>query len=320
MNHFKNIFLKLLPKSTSIPLVKLYSHLKQYSEFYNSLLSRKNKIRLSSLLFPFTGRLKTMDYSLHFPSKLWTTWKWVLDIKELGGDIKWTDDDRYICAEKEGLKIYSHPRDESMGTVFREMFEEDEYGLDRFDFKNLTVMDIGANIGDTALNFLKRGAGHVHSFEPLEFLREPILRNFSVNGFEDRTTLHMVALGDKEKSTDLYVRKHASAGTSVTLHDADTYEKRANYEKVRVGIVDSLNYFMENNILSIDVLKLDCEHCEYILLKDPKLIEFLKPSYVFIEYHDGYENLKSTLQDCGYQVTIEEKSQKLGILTALNLS
>jgi FkbM family methyltransferase len=319
MNYFKNIILKLLPKSISILLVRLYSYLKQYAEFYYSLLSGKNKISFSSLLFPFTGRLKTMDFSLHFPSELWNTWKWVVDIKELGGNITWIDDDRYICAEKEGLKIYSNPRDESMGVVFREMFEEDEYGLDRFDFKDLTVMDVGANIGDTAVNFLKRGASHVHSFEPLEFLRQPILLNFSMNGFEDKTTLHMVALGDTEKSTELYVRKNATAGTSVILHDADTYEKKANYETVRVGIVDSLKYFRENNILSTDVLKLDCEHCEYTLFKNTEVIDFLKPSYVFIEYHAGYESLRSILQECGYKVSIEEKNQDLGILTAVKL-
>ena len=320
MNHFKKIILKILPKSIFKLLVAFYIYLKRYKEFYLSLFAKKHGMNYSSLFFPFTGQLKTDDFSLTFPIKFWSTWSWVIDIKELGGKITWTDDGLYICAEKDGIKVHSHPRDESMSVVFKEMFEEDEYNLDRYDFRGLNILDVGANIGDTALNFLKRGANHVHCFEPLEFLRNSILKNFSANGYENKTTLHMVALGDEDKYTNLYVRKHATAGSSVILHDAEFYEKKVNYDEVEVGIVNAERYLKEKNISNIDVLKLDCEHCEYTLFKNRSLLDYLMPSYVFIEYHDGFVGLKSVLQECGYKVTIEEKNENLGILTAINIS
>ena len=61
----------------------------------------------------------------------------------------------------------------------------------------------------------------------------------------------------------------------------------------------------ENKIPSGEaVLKLDCEGCEYdiILFTDESTLQ--KFSYVLIEYHYGYKNLKEKLENCGFTVSV----------------
>ena len=52
------------------------------------------------------------------------------------------------------------------------------------------------------------------------------------------------------------------------------------------------------------VMKIDCEGCEYeiILSANEKVLQ--KFSYIMIEYHYGYKNLKEKLKKSGFKVSI----------------
>ena len=61
----------------------------------------------------------------------------------------------------------------------------------------------------------------------------------------------------------------------------------------------------KNNITNNEnILKMDCEGCEYetILSADENTLE--KFSHIIIEYHHGYKNLKQKLECCGFVVSV----------------
>ena len=56
------------------------------------------------------------------------------------------------------------------------------------------------------------------------------------------------------------------------------------------------------------VLKVDCEGCEYDFILSAPCDELRKFSHIQIEYHFGYQNLKTKLEQCGFEVTCTRPS------------
>ncbi|WOE50948.1 FkbM family methyltransferase [Sulfuracidifex metallicus] len=52
------------------------------------------------------------------------------------------------------------------------------------------VVDIGANIGDSAIYFALKGASHVYAFEPLPSVYKVALENIKLNSLDDKITLN----------------------------------------------------------------------------------------------------------------------------------
>jgi hypothetical protein len=63
-----------------------------------------------------------------------------------------------------------------------------------------------------------------------------------------------------------------------------------------------LDDLVQRSAINPDVLKLDCEGCEYdvILSSCPEILA--KFSHVQIEYHYGYKNLARKLEKCGFNI------------------
>ena len=77
-----------------------------------------------------------------------------------------------------------------------------------------------------------------------------------------------------------------------------------------------MSYLKNNNISKIDILKMDCEMCEYALLYDDSLIKYLDPELIMLEFHAGAENLIPVLENCGYKTSTTSKWKKVGLLFA----
>tara|TARA_B110001454_G_scaffold218179_1_gene245484 strand:+ start:2845 stop:3144 length:300 start_codon:yes stop_codon:yes gene_type:complete len=95
---------------------------------------------------------------------------------------------------------------------------------------------------------------------------------------------------------------------------------RSNLKESKDGIKIPLISLMD--ILKIQnftngILKLDCEGCEYdIILNTPKEL-LQKFTHIQIEYHNGYQNIKQTLESYGFKVNILKiENTKLGHILA----
>ena len=153
-------------------------------------------------------------------------------------------------------------------------------------------MDIGANIGDTAIYFALNGAAKVTAFEPYPYSFELAKANVASNGLSGAIELHNTAVGEKDSSI-LLGQGESFGGTELS----------ESSDGKRIEVV-SLGSIAKKDGLDGALLKMDCEGSEYgIILSsgDDVLCRF---SAIILEYHYGYLNLKARLEAAGFKVSI----------------
>lgn len=150
------------------------------------------------------------------------------------------------------------------------IFRDNEYS--NLPVKDSVVLDIGANIGDSAIYFASKGAKKVLAIEPDKMCHDFALKNIEANGLSDAIKIvHGAIVSDND------CKKENSNITLLTLQD------------------------MINNYGTVPtILKMDCEGCEYeTLLNTPQ--EVLRNfTNLKIEYHYGYRNLIKKLKSSGF--------------------
>jgi len=168
------------------------------------------------------------------------------------------------------------------------------------------VIDIGANIADSSIYFAVKGAKKVIGVEPFLTNFEIAKKNISINKLSDR--IQFLHAGISDRSGEIFIDSNVENGyTSFHLIE------HKNGQKIQtITLEDLINKF---NIQSA-VLKLDCEGCEYaaILTSSQKILQIF--SEIFIEYHDGYANLKEKLENSGFTVIVLDSNQSQGFLIA----
>lgn len=164
--------------------------------------------------------------------------------------------------------------------------------LGDFDIKNKLVVDIGAAIGDTAIYFAIQGAKSVYAFEPLSELYQLAKENIRINKLEDICQVFNAGVG-KEKMVDFLNDMNFEY-----MYGNEIKEYKNDREIQIVALQDIVKELKISNAL----LKIDCEGCEYeIILNTPD--KFLRCfDCILMEYHYGFENLKSKLERANFRV------------------
>lgn len=188
-------------------------------------------------------------------------------------------------------------------------FESDDY-FDKFEIKNRVVLDVGGNVGDTALKFAKKGA-IVYAFEPMPSLFETALENIDLNPqYKDKIYFFNKAISGKNGKLTIYESEFNSGGHSQYQSDGKKYTVDA------LTIDSAINEFN----ITPDILKMDCEGCEYNIILNSDLSIFKD---IIFEYHLGivkkpYSILVEKLTEEGFNVNVYNNSPKdnVGIIHA----
>lgn len=174
------------------------------------------------------------------------------------------------------------------GTI-KENFVDEQFK--RLICKNMDVVDIGANVGDTAVYFALKGAKHVYAFEPYPYSYKLAIENIRINRLNDKITIRNIGIGKKRDKITIDPNFKNTAGTKLK-----TFAAGKPVNVITLGSVVS-NYKIMNAIL-----KMDCEGCEYgaVLNSDNEILQ--KFTRIMIEYHYGYKNLEKKLKEAGFVV------------------
>lgn len=166
--------------------------------------------------------------------------------------------------------------------ILTEVFAED-YNFLRP--KGLAVMDIGGNIGDSAIYFAINGAKKIFALEPDSYLFNFALKNVKENNLEEKIEFLNAGYGQKMRHKTL----------------------KYNNEIKNFSMNDLVKKFSIEN----GILKMDCEGCEYNLLDEPINV-LRKFKRVQIEFHYGFRNLERKLKESGFSVSHSKPIKSMG--------
>lgn len=272
--------------------------IRSFRLYYKSagLFKRAFRNYLWAWSFPFFGPNRflprTGSNPVVMPRKYWTMLPTAARLVLVGANPRW--DDAHLRVSYEGLELVSPPFGKMIGQSLKEIYVDDVYRIKNSDLTGKIVVDIGSYIGDSSVAFALRGAT-VHAFEP-QAKCQPYLRdNITLNHLVGKVHPHAVGLSNKDEIIP----------ASTNGGDEDP-----------LVLVDVLRYFRAHHIGRVDILKLDCEGCEYELFEHGCFLAQLKPQQIIMEYHRGGRDLYKLLRGHGYSVQWPERDDLVGYMYA----
>jgi FkbM family methyltransferase len=166
----------------------------------------------------------------------------------------------------------------------------------RLPVQNKTVVDIGGNIGDSAIYFALIGASKIICVEPFPKNYELAQKNIKLNNYSNIITA--ILAGCSHNRRTINIDPSYNSGILGTLKNFDV-----GIKVPLLTLEDILNDYHLQSDGSI-ILKMDCEGCEYETLLSADDTTLQKFSHMMIEYHYGYKNLKEKLEMVGFKVSV----------------
>ncbi len=193
----------------------------------------------------------------------------------LGLDSAWFEDNS-VCAKIGNMKLYA-PREYALRLLYtlREVFIKKIYG----EPKGMQVIDVGAWIGDTSIYFALQNK-LVIGLEPVERFFTYFKRNTKVNGLETK----IIPLNAAYSLSNSYV-KIIENGLRSRIHPKGNMVKAVNLQSI-----------IEEYGLDNVFLKVDCEGCEYELIKEIPLIKNYV-SKIAVEVHKDMGDSSSFIEE-----------------------
>ena len=173
------------------------------------------------------------------------------------------DSDAEIINIQCDIKILN-PTFYPLNSIFIEYFS-DYYSKFNINYENKVIIDIGSNSGDSPLYFASKGA-KVYGFEPVKEYYNMSLENLKLNP-NLSTSIKLYNYGVSYKKGKLNIN---------SMNSVTNYIQDSNYE---VHII-SLNNITDR--VNPDILKMDCEGCEFEIIEHCDLTKF---NEIIFEHH-----------------------------------
>jgi FkbM family methyltransferase len=198
--------------------------------------------------------------------------------------------------------------------------------LDRFYLRSgisieegWTIIDIGAGIGDFAIQAAHRHPGNqVFAFEPFPESFALLQENLQLNDIRNVQAFpHAIAAREGKMQLDL------SGGEPLQIQSTHEAKTPAG-ESLVVDAQSLASFFDTNDIERCHLLKLDCEGAEYPILMQNSSAWLPRVERITLEYHDGlgessHSQLADYLTGHGFRVAMTPNNvhSNLGYLYAI---
>lgn len=232
-----------------------------------------------------------------------------LQLLEKGWKVKeFYDTDSVLICKEVCLKIRTS-RGWDLGHI-DEIYERHIYG-DRFSG---IIIDVGASNADSSIFFAIRGAQKVIALEPFPESYELGKYTVEINNLSDKVILLPYALADYDNYTELKVSRDSPNTNSINPSIYIENQGIKFDERIMVKTISLSTIIKKYNINRISLLKMDCEGCEYVVLRNASYETLNKIDNIILEFHDYPKDIPDILRRAGFKVEYQDKP--LGILKA----
>jgi FkbM family methyltransferase len=177
----------------------------------------------------------------------------------------------------------------------------DRHGRERYDRLNMSViaelvapgdvcLDIGANIGvySCVMSRLSGSSANVHAFEPAQHIRQKLIRNARLNGF-DAMRINPFGLGEEDTKKHFFEVKEGlkRGGVSTFVRNENIAAMDASElieVEVEVRMLDS--YVEEAGLSNIKLAKIDVEGFEISVIRGGASAFARFRPFVLMEFDD----------------------------------
>lgn len=209
--------------------------------------------------------------------------------------------------------------------VLEHSFENDIFlsGVPEYQPRNGdVVLDVGAHLGDFSMLVAREiGSGRVYALEPCDETFRLLKLNIRLNKITNIRP-QKVALADHDGTCMLYQAPDGQDWGNSTVYDYAFHSEE-------VKCLTLKTFMDELNIDQVDFAKFNCEGAEFSVLLDADPEVLRRFSTMLVLYHSdfatnfveeeavGFESdLVRHLTDCGFGVSIREKSSQRGWIVA----
>jgi len=177
--------------------------------------------------------------------------------------------------------------------------------------EGMTVLDVGANVGEITLvcSKLVGTSGHVFAFEPAERIRESLTRNVNANAIKN-VSISSVGLADYDGSATIYESCGQGAPDDEHHGLGSLYGNPSEHCSLGVIKITQLDRVCEElSIQRIDLIKIDVEGAELACLRGAKnIISSMRPRIIieiqaYSSHRAGYDqgDILDFLSTFGYE-------------------
>lgn len=245
------------------------------------------------------------------------------------------NEDKEICYITKGepkVEIAIRTMEEFFGV--REIFGGKIYGYNINYSNGEVVIDIGLNIGDSALYFaMQDKVTNVYGFEPFKETFKQAQRNIKRNkNISEKIKIYQYGMGKEDKKIEITYNPNMSCGmsTDVTSNEhaicnylewglIDTEKSKISNVEIK-NVSNIVKSIMDNHLKECYILKMDCEGAEYeIIQKLSDSMHLSKFSIIMLEWHySGSKLIEDLLVKNGFSYFIFNKVKGMGVIYAYN--
>jgi len=184
--------------------------------------------------------------------------------------------------------------------IYWEIFLFNVYDYQATSKDEITILDVGANIGLSTIHFKQRfPLAEVLCFEPFKPNFEFLNRNITYSNFKNIKTFQLGLAGEVRHSL-LYIHRKNSGAHSI-------FPEELSLGSVEIELIDLKKALSMTKTGKCDILKLDCEGAEYEIIKSitPELSKKIKQIYyeATVTRYDP-KDLNDHLSSIGYHVDL----------------
>jgi FkbM family methyltransferase len=173
--------------------------------------------------------------------------------------------------------------------------------------ENSIIIDVGAHIGAFSL-FIASKFNNVKvlAFEPDPDNFALLTANIKLNGLENNIFPYRLAFSNKSgKKIKINIHPYNTGMSSATQSYKGLVKGQKSYFEALTVSLDDI--FVKHNITNCDLLKMDCEGCEYVVILNTKEGTLKKIKNLSLEYHKcgDIKQIKKRLEDIGFKTKFD---------------